>query len=244
MAKTEMTFRDKILPVQPVYRTYFTGDGESLLTALYESVVRFGGIDVSSLEFRIRRSAQVSVEEMSMSPIQLRLLELLILLKRPKRILEIGTFIGVSALHMARVLPEGGQVVTLEKYDHFAELARENFANNQLADRIQLIQGDALEELKKMESAPAFDMAFVDGNKERYLEYFRLLDPLLEVQGLLVVDDVFFHGDVLNVRPKSEKGAGVRKLMEHMRSVRNYHKTILPIGNGMMLALKLGPSHP
>tara|TARA_B100000749_G_C18208079_1_gene374843 strand:- start:153 stop:662 length:510 start_codon:yes stop_codon:yes gene_type:complete len=169
----------------------------------------------------------------------MRLLETLILIKRPMRVLEIGTFVGLSAMHMARVMPARGQVTTIEKYGHFAEIARHNFAQNGFQDKIRLIEGDALEQLNKLDSAERFDMAFLDGNKERYAEYLMILDRLLVPRGLLVVDDVFFQGDTFNETPKTDKGAGVKKLLDLAKSMNSYSKTILPIGNGVMLMVRL-----
>jgi caffeoyl-CoA O-methyltransferase len=238
MNQTNLTFRDKMLPIQPVFREYFGGDDESLFPVLYDAMVRFSGLKLPTEEFDIQRSEKVSIEEMASSPMLLRFLQILILIKQPRRILEIGTFIGISAMYMASVLPQDGQVVTIEKYDHFTDIARHNFARNGLDKKIQLIEGDAFEELRKLEQKQYFDMVFLDGNKERYSEYFELLDPLLVPNGLLVVDDVFFHGDVLNEKPKSEKGLGVRKFLERVQTSRDYHKAILPVANGIMLMLK------
>ena len=238
MSQTNLTFRDKMLPIQPVFREYFDGDEQSLFAALYDAIVRFGGLKLPAEEFEIQKSDKVTIEEMASSPMLLRFLQILILIKQPSRILEIGTFIGISAMYMASVLPEGGQVVTIEKYDHFADIAHQNFVRNRLNNKIQLIEGDAFEELKKLGQKQFFDMIFLDGNKERYSEYFELLDPLLAPNGLLVVDDVFFHGDVLNEKPKSEKGLGVRKFLDRVQTGGNYHKAILPVANGIMLMFK------
>jgi predicted O-methyltransferase YrrM len=162
---------------------------------------------------------------------------MLILLKKPKKVLEIGTFIGLSTMCMAKCLPEGGQIITLEKFDYFCRIAEQNFQNNGLTDKIKIIEGDALEELKKLQSEK-FDFIFVDGNKEKYKEYFELLEPYLEDGGLFVVDDVLFHGDVLNELPKTEKGKGVKKFLETVKSREDYIKILLPIRNGMMLMYK------
>jgi caffeoyl-CoA O-methyltransferase/O-methyltransferase len=238
MSQTNLTFKDKMLPIQPVFREFFEGDEQSLFAALYGAITRFGGLKLPDEELELQLSEKISIEEMASSPMLLRFLQMLILIKQPKRILEIGTFIGLSAMYMARVLPQDGQVVTIEKYDHFADIARQNFTRNALHQKIQLIEGDAFEELRRPDLTRKFDMVFLDGNKERYHQYFELVDPLLVPLGLLVVDDVFFHGDVLNEKPKTEKGLGVRKFLEAIETNDNYYKAILPIGNGIMLMLK------
>ena len=240
MSTAQLSFRDTVLPSQPILQREFEGDEGSFYTALHEAVVTFSGLKFPTEEFHLQQSPQVSIEAMASSPMILRFLQLLILLKQPKRVLELGTFLGISTMQMARVLPEGGRIVTMEKYDHFADLARQNFLTNGLAHKIQLIQGDAFAELQKLDRAERFDMIFLDGNKERYDEYFPLLDAHLVPQGLLVVDDVLYHGDVLNERPKSEKGIGVRKLLERVKARADYQKAMLPVGNGLLLMVKVG----
>ncbi len=237
--RSEVTFRDKLLPTQPVFREYFEGDDKKLVTALYDAILRFGGIPLPEEKFEILKSDRVSFEELTSSPVVLQFLQSLILIKNAKRVLEIGTFLGISTMYMASVLPEGGQVVTIEKYDHFAHLAANNFRINRLDNRIELIVGDALSELPRLESTRLFDLIFLDGHKEKYYEYFDLLDHLLVHEGVFVIDDIFFCGDVLNDRPKSEKGLGVKKFLEISETYKNYHKLILPISNGIMLMVKL-----
>lgn len=242
---SQVTFRDRILPNQPLHREQFEGSEQEFYAALYETLERFSGMRSPEEEFRLHTSDQLSTQLIASSPIALRFLQVLILLKRPRRILEIGTFIGLSALSMARVLPENGRIVTIEKYAHCAELAHRNFATNGLDDKIELIYGDAMEVLRRFESSQRFDMIFLDGNKERYHEYFALLDPLLVPQGLLVVDDVLFLGDVLNRRQKTAKGLGARLFLEAVETRQDYQKILLPLGNGIMLLVKqtLGGMH-
>lgn len=232
-----LSFHDKLLPVQPVLREQFAGEEGSFYETLYQTIARFIGLRSPRETFTLQQSEQVSLEEMASNPVMLRFLQTLVLLKQPQQILEIGAFIGVSAMSMASVLPVGGRLVTIEKYDHFAAIANKNFAANRLADRIQLIQGDAFAELAKL-NGRLFDLIFLDGNKERYHDYFNVLDRLLAPRGLLVVDDVFFHGDVLNLVPRTEKGAGVQKLLDKVERLAGYHKAILPVSNGMLLLIK------
>ncbi len=139
---------------------------------------------------------------------------------------------------MAHALPEGGRIVTIEKYDHFADLARRNFLANGLSHKIQLIHGDAFEALKMLDPAQRFEMIFLDGDKERYEDYFSLLGSRLSLRGILIVDDVFFHGEVLNESPTSAKGIGVKKFLEAVERSQDYHKTILPIDSGLLLLVK------
>jgi predicted O-methyltransferase YrrM len=234
----DLSFRTKLLPTQPILREYFEGSQESYIEAIYEALARYDGFRLPTDEFDIETSAEFPLVSMVSNLVVLQLLRLLILLKRPKRILEIGTFVGVSTMYMASVLPPDGQIVTIEKFDKFAAHARRNFERNNLSNRIQLIQGDAFEVLNGPECAQPFDMVFLDGNKEKYDAYFELLDPALPVGGLFIVDDVFFQGDALNPVPRSEKGRGARLCMEKAGAARNYAKALLPLGDGVLLMFK------
>ncbi len=238
MELSQVTFRDKLLPSQPVLRREFEGEEEEFYAALYAVLERFSGLRIPAEEFQLHTSDQIPTELMSSPPLHLQLLQWLIRLKQPRRVLEIGTFIGLSALSMARSLAEGGRIVTIEKHVHCADLARQNFIQNGLDHKIHLIVGDAFEVLKRLDLAERFDMVFLDGNKERYHEYFPVLDPLVLPQGLLVVDDVLADGDVLNPHPKTAKGKGVRAFLEAVETRPDYQRLLLPIGNGVMLLMK------
>jgi predicted O-methyltransferase YrrM len=233
-----ITFKDKLLPTQPVLSELFDGTQEQLLDAINNAVHRYGVLEMPATEFVIERSDKVALEEMASSPMTLRFLQSIVRLRKPKRVLEIGTFLGISAMYMAKALEADGKVTTVEKFDHFATLARQNFAANGLADRIRLIEGDAFEVIRGFQKSDRFDLIFLDGNKERYDEYFRMLDGLLDPGGVFITDDVFFHGDALNPEPRTAKGAGVRRFLELTLTYNNYQRAVLPIANGFMLMLK------
>jgi caffeoyl-CoA O-methyltransferase len=227
---------DKLLPDQPLNNAYFKG-GDYHHT-LYDLIVRTSGLQPPLESFNLVLSDRVSIEEMASNPVQLRLLDLIVRLMQPKRIIEIGAFIGLSAMTMARAMPTGGQLTTIEKFDHFADICRRNFEANGLADRITVVQGDAFEALEKIPKGELFDLAFIDGNKERYAHYFETLEPRVRSGGLILVDDIFFHGDVLNARPTTEKGEGCKRFMELAARRTNYVKLALPLCNGLMMMLK------
>lgn len=232
-----LSFEETILPVQPVNREYFEGGDELLIKALAQITCQFSASQNPSEEFNLQEAQGFTTELFASNPLSLQLLQMLIVLKKPKKVLEIGTFIGLSTMCMAKCLPEEGEIVTIEKFDYFCRIAEQNFQNNGLTNKIKIIEGDALEELQKLGSEK-FDFIFVDGNKEKYKEYFELLDLHLAESGLFVVDDVLFHGDVLNEEPKTEKGRGVKKFLEYVKSREDYIKILLPIRNGMMLMYK------
>jgi len=240
MATTPHTtsFHDKMLPDQPLHTDQYAGTREAFFPALFETIKRVSAIELPYDELDLVTSDKFTVEEMGSNPIALRFLQLLIRLSRARRLLEIGAFIGVSAMYMAKALPPGGEVVTIEKFDHFANICRRNFARNGLADRITLLEGDAHEVIDGLPRDQLFDLMFIDGNKERYADYMRRLEPLLAPGGLMVVDDALFHGDALNAHPRTEKGQGVRDCLELAQQWTGYCRVLLPVANGMLLMVK------
>jgi predicted O-methyltransferase YrrM len=231
-------FWDKLLPDQPLHRDHFTGAPERFFPALFETIMRTSGIKTPYEELDLVTTDKFTVEEMGSNPVALRFLQLLIRLSRARRVLEIGAFIGVSAMYMAKALPSGGELVTIEKFDHFADICRRNFERNGLADRITLLQGDAHAVIDGLPRSKPFDFMFIDGNKERYAEYMRRLEPLLAPGGLMIVDDALFHGDVLNAKPTTEKGQGARDALELAAGWTGYCRVLLPVANGMLMLMK------
>ncbi|WP_410676923.1 O-methyltransferase [Amycolatopsis sp. cmx-4-68] len=123
-----------------------------------------------------------------------RVLQLLTTLHRPQRVLEIGTFFGFSTIHIARGLPEGGHLVSLEIDAKVAETARQNLAAALVADKVDIVVGPAADYLQAL--APlSLDMVFIDAEKTAYPEYLKLTYPALAVGGLLVADDTLPQGD-------------------------------------------------
>src|SRR5438445_480702 len=141
------------------------------MQSLYDAICQASGIVSPHEEFALEYSNQFTVEEMASNPVSLRFFQFLVRVSGARRVLEIGAFIGLSAMAFARALPDGGEVVTIEKFDRFAAIARRNFEKNGLADKIRLIVGDASDILASLRSVPLFDIVFIDGNKECYRAY-------------------------------------------------------------------------
>lgn len=234
--KSQMTYWGRLLPDQPLNNQYFTG--ENYHHTLFELIARTSGLQAPVETFKLVLSDKVSIEDMASNSVQLRFLDLIVRLTGARRILEIGAFIGLSAMTMARAMPEGGKLITIEKFDHFADICRRNVAANGLADRVRVMEGDAFNVIDSLPRDEPFDLAFIDGNKERYAHYFEALEPTIRRGGLILIDDVFFHGDVLNAAPTTEKGRGVKMFMDLAAKRDGYVRLTLPICNGIMLMLK------
>ena len=125
-------------------------------------------------------------------------LEVLLLMKKPMRVLEVGTAVGFSALLMSGYLPEGGHITTIENYEKRIPIARENFRRAGKEDKITLIEGDATEVLAEMEGT--YDFIFMDAAKGQYIHYLPNVLRLLSDGGCLVSDNVMQDGDIIESR--------------------------------------------
>jgi predicted O-methyltransferase YrrM len=170
------------------------------------------------------------------------LLRVLVLATRATRVLEIGTCIGYSGVWMAGALPNGGLLITMESDRQRADQARESFANAGLADKINVIVGDAQRMLHKV-SGP-FDVIFQDGDKKLYGPMLDKLVRLLRPGGLLVTDNVLWNGEVVPGFP-AEKHSDP----EDARAIADYNKqiyghpllktSIVPLRDGVAISVKL-----
>lgn len=123
-----------------------------------------------------------------------RVLELLTLIHRPQRVIEVGTYFGWSSIHIARGLPSGGRLTTLEIDCEMADLARRNLAVAGLDGQVDVVAGPAAEYLSRI-APKSVDMVFIDADKASYPKYLKLCYPLLRSGGLLIADDAFGQGD-------------------------------------------------
>jgi caffeoyl-CoA O-methyltransferase len=244
MPTRPLTFADKLLPTQPPHIDLFVGEPDAVPELLYATILRASGIRSPLEEFDLTQTDRFTMAEMASNPVSLRFLQILIRLSRARRVLEIGAFIGLSTMNMAKALPPGGEVVSIEKGAEFAGICRSNFRRNGLDHMIRLLEGDAMAVIDQLPRDQLFDLIFIDGNKECYQEYFTGLDPLLSPGGLIVVDDALFHGDVLNVPARTPKGRGVASFLEAASQANGYDRVLLPISNGMMLMFKPRAEQP
>ncbi len=239
MAEPALPPWGKILPNQPFNSDQYRG-GEPIEKTLYETILRVCGVPTPTQRFRLETTSMFTIEHMASSPVSLGIMQWLIVALGAKRVLEIGAFIGVSALYFADALPDDGEVVTLEKFDHFAEIAQKNFELNGFTDKITLKIGDAHETLPMLPRDKFFDLVFIDGNKERYIDYFNMTEPLLRPGGVIAIDDAFFHGDAVNPSPAGDKGQGVRAMLDEAEKLVGWSRILLPVSNGLLLLRKGG----
>jgi predicted O-methyltransferase YrrM len=155
-------------------------------------------------------------------------------------VLEVGTAIGYSTLHMAEQL-ERGRIVTLERDPNRADQARSFLEKGGVADRVELVEGDARETIGTLEGP--FDLLFVDATKAEYREYIELAEPKLADGGLLVVDNLLMSGEVAlpegaDTRWSAENLASARALNEELVSGERWLGCVLPVGDGVGVAAR------
>ena len=168
-------------------------------------------------------------------------LEVLLLMKKPMRVLEVGTAVGFSALLMSDYLLEGGHITTIENYEKRIPIARENFRRAGKEDKITLIEGDATEVLAEMEGT--FDFIFMDAAKGQYIHYLPNVLRLLSDGGCLVSDNVMQDGDIIESRFAVERRnrtihARMREYLYELKHHPELETVILPVGDGVTLSTK------
>jgi caffeoyl-CoA O-methyltransferase len=176
---------------------------------------------------------------MQIAPDQGTFLNLLVSVMGAKRAVEVGTFTGYSAICIARGLSRSGRLLCCDVNEEWTNVARRYWAKADLLDRIELRLGDAAETLRSLPRAPTFDFAFIDANKPGYIAYYEEILPRLHVNGLVVVDNVLWSGEILNAEMKDENSLALRAFNDHVASDRRVQSVMLPVADGLTLARKL-----
>lgn len=168
------------------------------------------------------------------------LLKVLLRLKKPEHILEVGTAIGYSALVMSEVMPENCHITTIEKYEKRLPVAKENFKNAGKADRITLLEGDALDILKDLTGS--FDFIFMDAAKAQYIHYLPEILRLMPAGGVLISDNVLQDGDIIEsryvvTRRNRTIHSRMREYLTALTHSERLQTSIIPIGDGITISI-------
>jgi len=169
--------------------------------------------------------------------LQGKVLEMLSCMIKPRRILEIGTFTGYSALCLAKGLTDDGELHTIELREEEAIKAKEFFSQSPYRSKIILHLGSALDIIPVLNES--WDLVFIDADKPAYIEYFNLVLPKLRKNGFIFADNIFFHGDVLESEVKSKSGKGIKAFNEYIQQRSDIEKVVLTLRDGLFLIRKL-----
>lgn len=169
------------------------------------------------------------------------LMRTLLVMNKPKRILEVGTAIGFSALFMSEFMPEDGHITTIEKYEKRIPIAKENFRKFGKEERIELLEGDAAEILKAL--TEPFDFIFMDAAKGQYIHFLPDVLRLLTPGGVLLSDNVLQDGDIIESKyAVTRRDRTIHKRMrEYLYTLKNHEQletAILTLGDGVALSVK------
>jgi len=177
--------------------------------------------------------------QMMVGPLEGRFLQMLVYAIQPRRVLEIGTFTGYSALSMAAVLPPDGQIITCEVNERHAAAARRNVAASSYADRVRIVVGPALRTLPSL-TGP-FDLVFIDADKVNYLAYFEAVLPKLGDHGLMVADNTLWNGDVLDEATCDRDGQAIWQFNAVVAADPRVACALLTVRDGITLIRPLAP---
>ena len=164
--------------------------------------------------------------------------------RQPKSILEIGTAVGFSAIFFATYAKDA-HIDTIENYPPRIEKAKINITSSGMEDRISLIEGDAQEVIEELAGSHTYDMIFMDAAKAQYLSYLPVCDKMLAPGGVLISDNVLFDGDIVQSRFAVRRRdrtihSRMRQFLRELSEDDRFVTTILPIGDGMTVSIKVG----
>ncbi len=177
-------------------------------------------------------------QKLQISISQAKFLQTIIKISNTKKILEIGSFTGFSALSMAIVLPPDGVLISLDKNLEFSNKAK-HFYEKANEKKIKQIIKPALESLKELKnSGQKFDLIFIDADKENYINYYDISIDMVVSGGMILIDNVLWHGEVSD-RSKNDKYTNIiREFNNHIRKDIRIIKNIIPIGDGLTICIK------
>lgn len=155
---------------------------------------------------------------------------------RPQYILEIGTFTGYSALCLAEGLQDGGELHTIELREEDANLSQNNFDKSSHKNKIHLHTGNALEIVPTLQHK--WDMVFIDADKTNYINYYELVIGQMNDNGVILADNVLFHGQVLEDTVKGKNAAAMQRFNEHISKDERVEQVLLTIRDGILLIKK------
>jgi len=223
-----------------LWTTLAMASNQGLLTLVPEEIERYAMAHTTPLPPLLEELIAVTQERfgrqarMLSGQLEGTLLQMLIASMGARRVLEIGTFTGFAAQMMAAALPDDGELITCDVDPKAIEVARTYFERSPHGHKILLREGPALETMRSLE--PAFDLVFIDADKENYINYYEKTLPLLAPNGLIVVDNVLWSGRVLD--PKDESDHAIVAFNNHVAQDERVTQVVLTVRDGVMLVRK------
>ncbi len=180
------------------------------------------------------------IKRMQIAVSQCHFLHLIIKISNINKILEIGTFTGLSTLSMSLALPKNGKLIALDKNEKTSDIAIKFFEKAKQENKIQIVKKPALESLNDLKkNNDKFDLVFIDADKENYKNYYELSLELIGTNGLIIVDNVLWHGEVVNKNNKDKLTTIINEFNKYLNNDKRIENLIMPLGDGLTVCRKL-----
>ncbi len=180
------------------------------------------------------------IKKMQIAVSQCHFLELITKISKAKKILEIGTFTGLSTLSMSLGLPDDGYLIALDKNKETNKRASDFFKKANQDKKIKTIIKPALESLKELKKKSlTFDIIFIDADKDNYRNYYDEVFDLAKKDGLIIIDNVLWHGDVVDENNSDKFTNIIRNFNEYVKNDKKIEQVIIPLGDGFTVCRKL-----
>ena len=183
-----------------------------------------------------RAAEEAGIPPIWIAPEQASFMQILLKASGAREVVEVGTLAGYSAIAMARALPEGGRVRTIELDEKHAAFATEWAAGSDVAERVEVHRGSGGEVLATFETDSA-DAAFLDADKSGYVDYLRECRRIVRSGGLILVDNAFAFGQLFDEQPTDREVGAVRSFNDHMARETGLHGVIVPLGDGLWVSV-------
>ena len=213
-----------------------------VLTKEIENYINNHSLELTTIQKEIisYNNTLGNIKRMQISVSQCHFLHLIIKISNISKILEIGTFTGLSALTMSLSLPSDGSLVTLDKNVETNKIASNFFKKAKQENKIKSIIGSGLESLNNLKTEnQKFDLIFIDADKENYKNYYNQSLDLIEKNGLIIVDNVLWHGEVADIKNQDKLTTIIREFNSYINNDKRIENLIIPVGDGLTVCRKL-----
>ena len=213
-----------------------------VITKEIENYINNHSVELTTIqkEIILYNNSLGDIKRMQISITQCHFLHLIVKISNIKKILEIGTFTGLSGLTMSLSLPSDGKLVTLDKNVERNKIASNFFKKAKQENKIKTMLGAALESMNNLQKkGKKFDLVFIDADKENYKNYYNQSLDLIEKNGLILVDNVLWHGEVVDETKQDKLTSIIREFNSYVNKDKRTENLIIPLGDGLSVCRKL-----
>ena len=180
-----------------------------------------------------------NLAQMQIAPEQGQFLEIIVAISKAKKCLEIGRFTGLSTLCMARGLPNDGKIISIDNSDEFSSLANKFWKQADIQHKIESVIGQGVEVMQSyVDRQFSFDLIFIDADKNNYPHYYELSLELLPSNGIIIIDNMLWGGDVVDLSIKDTQTVTIRSLNAKIQKDERVHFSLLPVSDGLSFIRK------